>query len=268
MDFTAIIPDFNIVIPCRIPTRGYFFSESREDLDAREARLRAGNFVHLHKRGEQPRDLEHSPYPKPWAWEALKATEAAEAAAHEAEHRISDLETEVGYAIADAKGVDRSRADWYTPKIELDLNGPYGMQMVWIKSDCGMKVRTSAEGLTFDEAVRLTGYLQNRLDGWEREVLGSFPADAIGLAVPYDAALGERATHILLYADGECVGHLPASGTYEENLAEAQRVYREIEESWAMVTPKYPRSPWSADSAESPLSPDSPDTPESACSAD
>lgn len=263
MDSTIIIPDFNIVSPRRFPVgRGYFFSESQEDLDVRESRLRAGNFVHLWRRGEQPRDLEKSPYPKPWAWEALKAAEAAEAAVHEAERWISDLETAVGCAIADAKGVDRSRADWYTPKIELDLNGPYGMQMAWIKSDRGLKVRTSADSLTLSEAVRLTGYLQERLAGWEREVLGSFPADALGLAVPYDAALGERATHILLYADGECIGHLPATGSYEERLAEAQRVYREIEESWAMVTPKYPRSPWSADSAESPWTPDTPESAE------
>lgn len=263
MDFTAIIPDFNIVSPRRTPAvRGYWFSESQEDLDAREDRLRAGNFVHLHKRGEQPRDLEHSPYPKPWAWEALKAAEVAEAATHEAEDWISDLETAVGCAIADEKGVDRSRADWYTPKIEIDLNGPYGMRMVWIKSDRGLKVRTSADNLTLSEAVRLTGYIQERLAGWEREVLGSFPADALGLAVPYDAALGEKATHILLYADGECIGHLPATGSYEERLAEAQRVYREIEASWAMVTPKYPRSPWSADSAESPWTPDTPESAE------
>lgn len=249
---SAILPQYNIVSPHRTPVSpGYFFSDSQEDLDARESRLRSGNFVHLHKRGERPRDLEKSPYPKPWAWEALKAAEAAEAAAHEAERWISDLETQVGRTIADAKGIDRSRADWYTPKIEIDLNGPYGMQMVWIKSDRGLKVRTSADSLTLSEAVRLTGYLQERLDGWEREILGDFPADALGLAVPYDAALGERATHILLYADGECIGHLPATGTYEERLAEAQRVYREIEASWAMVTPKYPRSPWSPDTPES-----------------
>lgn len=247
----------NIVTPHIPAARGSWLSETQEDLDAREARLRAGNFVHLWRHEEHPRYLEQSPYPKPWAWDALKAAEAAQAAAHEAKRRISDLEKAVGYAIADAKGVDRSRADMYAPEIELDLNGPYGMQMAWLKSNCGLKVRMSAESLTLDEAVRLTGYIQERLAGWEREILGSFPADALDLAVPYDAALGEKATHILLYADGECIGHLPAHGSYEERLAEAQRVHREIEESWAMVTPKYPRSPWSADSAESPCTPES-----------
>ena len=175
--------------------------------------------------------------------------------------RVAKLGEDIPH-VADAKGVDRSRADWFTPKIEIDLNGPYGMRMVWIKSDRGLKVRTSADNLTLSEAVRLTGYIQERLDGWEREILRSFPADALGLAVPYDAALGEKATHILLYADGECIGHLPATGTYEERIAEAQRVYREIEASWAMVTPKYPRSPWSADSAESPWTPDTPESAE------
>lgn len=98
---------------------------------------------------------------------------------------------------------------------------------------------------------------------WMRAQLEAIrPADALGLAVPYDAALGEKATHILLYADGECIGHLPATGSYEERLAEAQRVHREIEASWAIVTPKYPRSPWSADSAESPWTPDTPESAE------
>lgn len=262
MDFTTTLPQQNIVSPHIPAARGSWLSETQEDLNAREARLHAGNFVHLWRHEEHPRYLEQSPYPKPWAWDALKAAEAAQAAAHEAKRRISDLEKAVGYAIADAKGIDRSRADWYAPEIELDLNGPYGMQMVWIKSDRGLKVRTSAENLTLDEAVRLTGYLQERLAGWEREILGSFPADALGLTTPYDAALGEKATHILLYADGECVGHLPARGSYEENLAEAQRIYREIEESWAIVTPKYPSSPRSADSAESPWTPNTPESAE------
>ena len=49
---------------------------------------------------------------------------------------------------------------------------------------------------------------------------------------------------------------------YPGVVAAAQRMWDEVEASWQMVTPAYPRSPWSAGT------PETPDTPESAGSAE
>lgn len=243
--------DFIAPVPGRYPV---------ESLDAREARLRDGQFVRVGGTDE------FCPLPKPAAWEALEAVREAE----DADRAASD-------AWAEARSAERELAGGivaelgYAPcedfRVEIEPEAPYE-PAVWLHGDYG-KIRVPLEVSSLAELARVATFLPD-VPYWAAPVSGdpvARPAFAWDIVVPYSKARGGEATHILLYdaAISRCIGHVPPSLACGEAVAAAQRMWDEIEASWRMVTPAFRRSPWSEDSAGSPVTPD---TPESAGSAE
>lgn len=228
-----------------------------EFLDTREARLRDRQFV------EAGGTDEFCPLPKPAAWEALEAAREAE-----------DANRAAADAWAEARSAQRELAGGivaelgYEPcedfRVEIEPEAPYE-PAVWLHGDYG-KIRVPLEGSSLSELARVATFLPD-VPYWAAptsEDSVAKPAFAWDIVVPYAKARGEEATHILLYdaATSRCIGHVPPRLACGEAIEAAQRMWDEIEASWRMVTPAFPRSPWSADSAETP------DTPESAGSAE
>lgn len=239
------------------PIRGRY---PLEFLDTREARLRDGQFVQVR------RSDEFCPFPQPAGWAALEAVREAE-----------DAEMVASDAWAEARSAARELADRIVSElggspcedfwVEIEPSAPYE-PAVWLHGT-EAKVRVPLEGASLSELARIATYL-DCMPRWAypEEIDGRCrPSDTWAVAVPYGKARGTAETHILLYdaVNGQCFGHLPAEGTKVEAVSAAQKMWDEIEESYRLVTPAYPRSPWSAGSAESP---EAPDTPMSAGSAE
>ena len=243
--------DFIGPIPGRYPV---------DYLEFRERRLRDHQFAYVGHSDE------FCPFPKPAAWAALEAVQAAE----DADRVASDAWAEARSAARELAGGIVSELG-YEPcedfRVEIEPEAPYA-PAVWLHGDYA-KIRVPLENFGLAELARVATFL-DCLPYWGSTVAhdpAGRPSDSWDVAVPYHKAEGTAETHILLYdtANSRCVGHLPAAGTRAEALAQAQRLWDEVEASWQIVTPAYPRSPWSADSAESP---ETPDTPMSAGSAE
>ncbi len=159
-----------------------------------------------------------------WALGAITAAELAYMAQKVSEKHCYDLRVEVAEAI--------------TPDVEGDLYGvpelrvePYGRNesYMWVEKPCYGAVRIAAESASVGEVVRLTGYLDSLLpEGMERdypEGKEGRPRDARDLAVPHEKVRWGEKTNVLLYRGGECLGHLPAEGTYREEIATARAAW-------------------------------------------
>ena len=159
-----------------------------------------------------------------WALGAITAAELAYMAQKVSEKHCYDLRVEVAEAI--------------TPEVEGDLYGvpelrvePYGRNesYMWVEKPCYGAVRIAAESASVGEVVRLTGYLDSLLpEGMERdypEGKEGRPRDARDLAVPHEKTRWGEKTNVLLYRGGECLGHLPAEGTYREEIATARAAW-------------------------------------------
>lgn len=225
-------------------------------LDGRVERLAAQQFATVRHSNER------CPFPQPAGWAALEAVREAE----DAEMVASDAWAEARSAareLADKIAAELGKVPCEDFWVEVEPEAPYD-PAVWLHGEYG-KIRVPLEKSSLTELARVATFLPD-MPYWAAAVEhdSTKPMLAWDLAVPYGKAHGSAETHILLYDDvqGRCVGHLPAEGTRVEALAEAQRLWDEIEQSWAIVTPKRPASPWSA------ASPETPDTPDSAGSAE
>lgn len=168
-----------------------------------------------------------------WALGAITAAELAYTAQKVCEKNCYGLRAEVAEAINGEPDFYEKESFYGVPELRVEPYGRYGSYL-WIEKPLYGAIRIAAETATVDEVVRLTGYLESLLPvGQERgypEGKEGRPRDARDLAVPYEEACGEEETHILLYRGkvgdvGECVGHLPATGTYKERIAAARATW-------------------------------------------
>lgn len=137
------------------------------------------------------------------------------------------------------------------PQIEIEESSFYGPKL-WIKAN-GYRVRVNLLTLTAEEFKRVVTYVTTWIPDWEREVCGSMPCAPEDLTIQYEKASETEATHILLFKDGKCLGHLPARGTFNENIRSACEVWHANRAERLATLPQY------ASSAESPESADTPE---------
>ena len=136
------------------------------------------------------------------------------------------------------------------PQLEIEESSFYGPKL-WIKAN-EYRVRVNLLTLTKEEFNRVVTYVTTWIPDWEREVCGSMPCAPEDLAIPYESASETEATHILLFKGDQCLGHLPASGTFNENIRSACEVWHANRAARLATLPQYIPSANSPESADTP----------------
>lgn len=136
------------------------------------------------------------------------------------------------------------------PQLEIEEASLYGPKL-WIKAN-GYEVRVNLLTLTKEEFKRVVTYVTAWIPTWERELCGSMPCAPEDLAVPYEEASETEATHILLFKGDNCLGHLPARGTFDENIKSACEIWHANREARLATLPQYIPSAESPESADTP----------------
>lgn len=136
------------------------------------------------------------------------------------------------------------------PQLEIEESSYYGPKL-WIKAN-SYKVRVNLLTLTKEEFRRVVTYVTAWIPTWEREICGDMPCLPEDLVIPYEVASESEATHILLFKNGKCLGHLPARGDFNENIKIACETWRANRASLLATLPQYSVSADSPESADTP----------------
>ena len=136
------------------------------------------------------------------------------------------------------------------PQLEIEDSNYFGPKL-WIKAN-GYRIRVNLLTLTKEEFRRVVTFVTTCIPTWEREICGSMPCAPEDLTIPYEEASEEEATHILLFKDDRCLGHLPARGTFNENIRSACEEWHANRAARLATLPQYAASADSPESADTP----------------